>query len=393
MNIKDSFYKLKKKFANNNDYESMEDISIPICLDDKVDSFINWYRSNMISGDDVSNVAKYNDPKKLRNLIEKMAVWYELRYPDYDLESILHFGEKTDSSINDIMFRDNPYVRNLFDEKTDVRDIDWADFYNIDAFMKSLPSDERKFFVKPRYNDLVYLDPSLRANHLTMRNAHLHLTRKGNVDMAEEVGIYTHGVVKDEELVGLNIRTVVELFKERGVKLPKNNELDQTLRHVDMINMLHDGIFDCAMYRVLERGGKTYGPYRAFLFAKEFGRDIDIPMMYAVDNFYDPKLRLFINEYLKAGGDKDLKCYIGYFSKASKREMLDTASVQDVLFTQTHYDPSFYTPEEQELHQRLVSVISGKVNYQELKKAKAEEEKKMVKELRIQRKLAKSKLR
>lgn len=32
------------------------------------------------------------------------------------------------------------------------------------------------------------------------------------------------------------------------------------------------------MYRIIERGGNRIGPKRAFLFAKEFGRDIRIPV-------------------------------------------------------------------------------------------------------------------
>ena len=57
-------------------------------------------------------------------------------------------------------------------------------------------------------------------------------------------------------------------------------------------------MLDAVMYRIIERGGNRMGPRRGFLFAKEFGRNIDIPMMYGVD-YSDPGLRSFIIEYIK----------------------------------------------------------------------------------------------
>ena len=111
------------------------------------------------------------------------------------------------------------------------------------------------------------------------------------------------------------------------------------------------------MYRIIERGGNRIGPRRAFLFAKDFGRNIDIPMMYAIDRS-DSGLRLFMNEYIKSGGSKDLECYVGYFSRASKKEKLDTVTIQDLILTLWNNAATFYTPEEDELHQRLVNAIA-----------------------------------
>lgn len=52
--------------------------------------------------------------------------------------------------------------------------------------------------------------------------------------------------------------------------------------------------------------------------------------MYAID-CSDPGLRLFINEYIKAGGSKDLICYNGYFSRTNNMKRLDTISIQDLI--------------------------------------------------------------
>ncbi len=143
------------------------------------------------------------------------------------------------------------------------------------------------------------------------------------------------------------------------------------------------------MYRIIERGGNRIGPRRAFLFAKEFGRNIDIPMMYGVD-YSDPGLRSFIIEYIKAGGSKDLVCYRGYFSRKSKNEKLDTISIQDLLLTVSNNAVTFYTPEEDELHQGLVNALFNGINQEELKQKEAEKNKETAKRLRIERKLEKS---
>lgn len=76
-------------------------------------------------------------------------------------------------------------------------------------------------------------------------------------------------------------------------------------------------------------------------------------MMYAID-YSDPDLRLFINEYIKAGGSKDLECLVGYFLKVSKDEPLEKVSIQELILTLPNNTTSFYTEEENELHQRLI---------------------------------------
>lgn len=91
-----------------------------------------------------------------------------------------------------------------------------------------------------------------------------------------------------------------------------------------------------------------------------------------------------MNEYIKAGGSKDLICYVGYFSRASKKEKMDTVSIQDLILTQNNNAATFYTPEETALHQRMVNAIASQVDQDEVRKEE-------VKQLRLQRRLNKSK--
>ena len=90
-------------------------------------------------------------------------------------------------------------------------------------------------------------------------------------------------------------------------------------------------------------------------------------MMYGVD-YSDPGLRRFINEYIKAGGSKDLVCYVGYFSRASKNEKMSTVSVQEMIKTIYDNCVTKYTPEETELYQRMVNVLASRIPKDEIRK-------------------------
>ena len=371
MSIKDELLKFRTKLTGTTKVESTL-----IDLDAKVDEFIDWYFENMVKGN-YTDIGEYHAPREMRDLIEKIAVWYELRYPSYEINRLMPGSGQEQINVNDVIFRNNPYVNKLLAENSDAKELDWNDFYNTNVFMKSLPWEERCYFTKPRYRNIVYLNPNSRV-------AHLHLTKNGFVEMAEDVTGYTESVIKDEELTGLNVRDVVKLFQEKGIELLENNELEKTINEVNKWIQQKEGILDCAMYRIIERGGNRIGPRRAFLFAKEFGRNIDIPMMYAIDRS-DQGLRLFMNEYIKSGGSKDLECYVGYFSRASKKEKLDTVTIQDLILTLWNNAATFYTPEEDELHQRLVNAIASQVDQETVKQEE-------VKRLRLERKLEKSRI-
>ncbi|MDD6879928.1 MAG: hypothetical protein PUD59_06915, partial [bacterium] len=252
-----------------------------------------------------------------------------------------------------------------FDKNEEIRALDWNEFYNAEVFINSLPWNESYLLGRPRCRDLVYIDSQRRS-------AHLHLTSEGFVEEAEGIVNYTNFKVKDDELKGMHIKDVVILLKEKGISLPSDNELEETIKDVEKWTYQREEILNCVMYRIIERGGNRMGPRRAFLFAKEFGRNIDIPMMYGVD-YSDPGLRSFINEYIKAGGSKDLLCYVGYFSRASKNEKMDTVSVQEMI-KKVHNDCiTKYTPEETELHQRMINALASQIDQDEVRKEKVKQ--------------------
>lgn len=344
-------------------------------LDNKVDAFIEWYYNNMVKGH-FTDIGEYHQPREMRDFIEKMAVWYELRYPDYEINRLMHCSGQEPIEISRAMFKDNQYICDLFDNDSDVKDLDWDEFYNAHAFISSLPTEERKYFLKPKYENLRNGD------------ARIKLTPTGIITDAEKLNTLIMWLNDNERLTidndfkGKHIEDLAKFLKERA----SGTSVYETLKKFidDYQNQVYqkEEMLNCVMYRIIERGGNRIGPRRAFLFAKEFGRNIDIPMMYAVDRT-DPGLRLFINEYLKAGGSKDLMCYVGYFSRINKKDKLDMISIQDLILTQNNNAATFYTPEEDELHQRLVNVLASQVDQNIVKQEE-------VKRLRLERKLEKN---
>ena len=354
-----------------------------IYLDDKVDDFIDWYYKNMVKGN-YTDIGEFHKPNDMRNFIEKMAVWYELRYPDYEINRIMHCAGQEGIEVSDVMFNNNPYINELFDENADVRALDWDEFYNTKAFINSLSWDERYLFAKHKYKDLVYLDRNFKLHSpvdAERNTAHLHLTTNGFVKESVGISAHTHSLIKDKDIIGMHVKDVVKLLSDKDL-LPKENELEKAIKDIEYWNYQKEEMLNCVMYRIIERGGKRMGPRRAFLFAKEFDRNIDIPMKYGVD-YSDPGLRSFILEYIKAGGREDLKCYVGYFYRTSDNEKFDTVSVKEMLKTVNNDCVTKYTPEETDLYQRMVNAINNQVDYEMVRKEE-------VKQLRIERKLNKS---
>ena len=364
----------ESSLASNTNHTSQQKSVKPMDLDEQVDDFIDWYYTNMVEGM-FSGVGEYRRPKEMRNLIEKIAVWYELRYPDYDICRIFSGSSVSSLTASDIMFKTNPYVQDLLDEDSDIKELDWDEFYNKNAFFRSLSSDERRYFARPRYRELVYID---NIHYF----AHLHLSSSGIVQDSSGIGIYTNSRILDKDIIGWHVEDVVQAFKENNIFLPEGNEFEETIENAKKWRHQREEILNCAMYRIIERGGRRIGPCRAFLFAQEFKRNINVPMIYGVD-YRVPGLRDFINDYLKAGGSLDLMCYVDYFSRENKDDELKVVSIAELLTKARHNSEQKYTPEEVELQQKLVSIFNSQIDQKDLEKEK-------VKQLRIERKLQKS---
>ena len=140
------------------------------------------------------------------------------------------------------------------------------------------------------------------------------------------------------------------------------------------------------MYKIIERGGNIIGPRRGYLFAKEFNRNLDIPMMYGAST-YDSKNVDFANQYLDDGGNSDLECYNNYFLRDNKAN-LRLVSVEDIInereIARINYDEYVYENEMIKQEKELEEIK------RELEKIEKEND---FKAKRLERKLEKSRNR
>ena len=307
-------------------------------LDYKVDSFIDWYYEYIVKGN-YSKYGEYRLPIEMRNLIEKIAVWYELRFPDYEIDRIMNNIETKYLSLNFILDTDcNP-------------DEEWCQAFNPEVFMKLLPWEESCYLEEPRYPSTICLESFNNGN------AYLYLTKDGLVRRAEEIESFTKGKLTEKKILDCDLYKIKELLEKLDIKLIENNDLDETIKGAYLWQYQKNCILDCAMYRIIERGGIRIGSRRGLLFALESDGDINVPMKYCVD-YSDPGLREFINTYLKAGGSKELECYENYFTRTSDNEALTTITIRDLLLKQKNNEKSFFTKKEDESHQNLVNTLA-----------------------------------
>ena len=244
------------------------------------------------------------------------------------------------------MFKDNMYVDTLIDDKS-FKDLDWDEFYNAHSFIKALPSSEKVYLSKPSYWGAVYLYPN--------KGALLHLTRNGYVEDSENFTTVTNGKINDRELIGMHLKEVYSLLIERGIRIPKDNEIAKTIDAADRKVYFKEELLNSIMYKIIERGGNIIGPRRGYLFAKEFNRNLDIPMMYGAST-YDSKNVDFANQYLDDGGNSDLECYNNYFFK-NDRDNVKVVTVEDIIneraLSRIYYDEVLHRV-EQEKNEQIV---------------------------------------
>lgn len=311
MVIKEKLELIFKKTKNGFKYDDSEVVN----LNEKVDMFIYWYYRNMVLGK-YTMIGMYSKPIEMKNFIEKMAVWYELRYPSYEINRLMPGSDQENSKIDDIMFKYNIYLNENLGIDNDAKDLKWSKFYDFNTFFKSLPSEEAYLLTEPTYPNHIYLGKS----------CYLYLDSYGHVQRAKGLSEYTGQIIVEDDVEGLHIKDAVKLLKMTSVN---SDNVMNTIEYVDKRKYQLEKMLDAVMYRIIERGGNRIGPRRGLIFAKEFGRNIDIPMMYGIDTS-DPGLENFINEYINAGGNENLVCYENYFNRIYNSG-LDTVSISDII--------------------------------------------------------------
>lgn len=288
----------------------------------KVDNFNKWCYENKIRGR-YTDIGEYQNRNSYKDFIEKMATWYELRYSECEVNKL--FGEQIKENINEKMYNDNPYIKALFVNSDKLVFKDWKDFYNFVAFKNSLSSEEQSYLEKPAYRDLVYFGKD------TSFKAHLHLSSDGYIRSHDHLHRFIENATDRNMLLGMHIKDALKFLQDIVKTNPLNCiGIQKAIKEYEDNYYFKEELLNCVMYRIIERGGNRIGPRRGFIFAKEFGKNIDIPMMYGIDTS-DPYLYMLIIEYLKAGGTRYLVCCDDYFSRTSKTDKIKKINLKKVI--------------------------------------------------------------
>lgn len=325
----------------------------------KIDDFLSWYATVLPSWNDSIKVEE--EIKSMQKFIEKVAVWYELRYPNYAITgNKKEFMNDNISNLN--MFEENFYIKELLGEDSIINDLDWSAFYNTKAFVNNLFYKEKDYFVRPSYE-----------KYRLINGYHLELSKTGRVLSFDGLDYYK---LKKHEVNGKDIKEVVTLLKEKEIIPPTGNEIDKEIQIYEGKKERKEKMLDAIMYRIIERGD-TYsiGARRGLLFAKEFKLDLLIPITYEIVLGNDRYIDVFLREANKDEEVREpLKFLVPLFNpKYSEKD------IEKMLMTKEE------KKQEKQLQQKLVNILATKADNDETKED--------VKVLRIQKKLNKSKNR
>lgn len=280
-----------------------------VLLEERVEDFLDWYELNFKKT--YTLIGEYATREELANLLQKVAVWYELRYPDYEIEN--HIPTIVgDVNYSSEMFSENQEiskVKKFFSSEEQVvisnflELLNWEEFYSTRTFIRSLPFKEFLFFDKPKYPNLLYLD-SFNT---------LKLSRKGRI---------LETCFKNEEQYQKIIPIIQNKFliQVKGVLFENFDcieEIEDAIFLYEKTVKLKQKFLETALATIILRGENQIGPRRGLMFATEFKLDLSIPMIYGIDKS-DPFLNGFISHYLSLGGEKDIMFYEDYFKKKKK---------------------------------------------------------------------------
>lgn len=297
MNTKDILINIKGIIMNKNTKNSMSE------LENKVNNFVLLHKYSI-------KKMGFSNIKELREFIEKIAIWYELKYPEEKVRKIIN--------------------SNLDYYVTEDKNMSECDFYSEETFIESLPEHEKKIFKIPQHKNFCRLLSNREVPYFI-------LTETGFIKESYGMSSYSKYLITDEEIKNKHIKDLNKMIKNSNICSLENNQIEKMLSDIEYRYLLRLQILNCAMYRIIERGGNRIGPRRAFLFANDFKINTNDPMKYGVD-LSDDELMNFINKYLMQGGSKNLNCYNNYFhNNLNKRnELICLNDVIEILNGDKH---------------------------------------------------------
>lgn len=271
-------------------------------LTDRVDKLIKWATKNVAPiGHTPCGIFCY--PERLRNLIEKVAFWYELRYTNNEVNQLCYYGASEDINMDEILFHK---------KMSDGQSV-WSQGFDKDTFLSTLENQEGYLLKEPEF-------PSRKMEGLTYFYQ-----------------IQFQKIIDEKTKQQTVVATFPTLDDANELIILKKNVADVITEYYNAC-YLHQELLNCIMYRIIDHEANRVGPRRAMLFAKEFGTDIRVPMQYGVDTS-DPGLKNEIEFYLSLGGTPDIDCLINYSWREKKNQTLEIESLKKIMAREHVQEP------------------------------------------------------
>ena len=311
--------------------------NMPIDLDKRIDMFEKWAENNSF---------RWWYDVDIRELISKLASWYEMRYSDNALEEML-CSERIDNH-NCFYLDRNKYIHENFSNDSDIYYLELSKTLDFGFFIKNLSDNEKDVFRKKKLSVNFTKDDNDNTYFLTPNGFVESVLDNNGSFLYEKCDRSTH-ITDVIDFSKSSIDVYINATRER---------VKNSILFYYKSAFIRQEVLNCAMYKLISNHNTKFSTLRSLLFAKEFGLDIDVPMIYGASR--DNYIRQEINFYLKFGGSKNLDCYSNYFDEEYRngKESLEMESIADMIKKYT----GLYTKEEKELHQELCDLLASKVS-------------------------------
>lgn len=298
-------------------------------INSQIEVFFQWYYQNYL-GNIYTKKNHTHYEKSISNIqrtIHKFIAWYEIRYPNEIINQFCFSNPSLDKKNAD--FSKNSNLENIL---------------TAEVFIHSLSFNEREL-LKVKYPKFIHFQ---NKNNLLETNT-FQLSRKGTV-LEGKLFIVKNCFLNFK---GKHITQVLQELQEDDrlkVLFPEEiSSIEKTIASYQLKKELKERLLQTVMLSILNQDRHcNTSAKRAYLFAKEFHLNLDVPMSYGLD-LYDDYLRYFINDYLRNGGNPDL-IFENSWENSTIKEAL-TYLPNEV------FDNILYTKEEQDLQQRLINSL------------------------------------
>lgn len=295
------------ELVQKNDRVRYSDVS----LENFYDTFITWYQGT-IEG---TQIRRQEKTKVVEKLINKMAIWFEFKYTKNRIVELIPCYEG---------------------RKNKDGTAPGEELMSIEQFYKALSPEERELLKVPAHQKNVHFD-NQGKDYFCVDTEGKIIGVEG--DLQSLIPENKRGIINDKRLIGMDLIEANELFKSEGIfitipQTKQERKLDNAEIIMTTLSYQHDlavynGILDSVMAKIIDNGGPILGPRRGLLFAEEFGRNLNFPMLYAHNQFDSNSMDL-VNYFINNSGQSSIPCVSGYFDSLTHASLMPTCDLKSL---------------------------------------------------------------